>query len=359
MSTNVKTALDNKKVQEFGDRLLRDNAASVRCALNYIGDKLGLFKALQQAGSTTVADFAKRTGMQERYLKEWLGAMVSAEYVEYDAQKQTYHLTPEKAAFLADEASPMFSASMFSIVKALWDVTPKVSECFKTGGGVPHSEQSQEMDCGTERFSQVYFDHHLTQEWIPAVSGLEEKLSKGAHVADVGCGNGQSVFTLAKKYPQAEVWGFDNFAPVIDEANKRLAGQGLKNAHFAAKGAAEVENKGKFDFVTTFDVIHDMADPLGGLRAIREMLKPDGVYMMVEMNVSDRLEENINPFASMLYSISTLYCMTVSLAENGKGVGACMGEGPARAMAMEAGFTKFERLPVNHPFAAIYILKRS
>jgi 2-polyprenyl-3-methyl-5-hydroxy-6-metoxy-1,4-benzoquinol methylase len=342
--------------QDFGSRLLRDNAAAIRHILCYMGDRLGLFRALQESGKTTLPEFAKKTGMNERYLREWLSAMVAGEYAKYDPATQTYWLPAEQASYLADENSPTFSASMFDMTKALWDVAPSVMDCFAKGGGVPHSKQSKDMDCGTERYSSLFFRFHLAQEWIPK-AGLEAKLKSGARVADIGCGTGSGVLMLSETFPKSEVWGYDNYSPVIDTARKTAAERGLKNAHFEATAAENIDKSKKFDVLMTVDVIHDMADPLGGLRSIKDLLAPDGSYLMVEMNVSDRLEENINPFASMLYSISTLYCMTVSLAENGAGIGACMGERRARELASQAGFSSFERLTISHPFAAVYLLK--
>jgi len=353
----VQSTLDKKKMEAFGDRLLRDNAASMRSALNYIGDKLGLFKALNDAGKVTAPELARKTGLNERYLQEWLSAMVAGEYVTYDPAAKTFFLPVEHAAFLADTESPMFSGALMVMIKALFDVTPEVAQCFQNGGGVPHSKQSPEMDEATERFSRQFFRFYLTQEWIPLSTGLGERLKKGALVADVGCGAGESVVTLAKAYPNSEIWGYDNFAPVVDRANARAKQLGLKNAHFAATDILEIDKKGTFDIVTAFDVIHDMSDPVGGMKSVRALLRPDGVFLMCEMNVSDRLEENINPFASMLYSVSTLYCMTVSLAESGAGIGACMGERRARKLAEEAGFSSFTRIPITHPFSALYLLE--
>lgn len=356
MTSGTKASIDEAKLHAFGERLLRDNAAAIRSILCYIGDKLGLFRALQESGRTTPAEFAVKTGMNERYLREWLGAMVAAEYAMYDPQSETYWLLPEQAAFLADENNPMFSGSMFQFTKALWEVAPAVTDCFTRGGGVPHSGQSRDMDCATQRYSSLFFRFHLVQEWIPK-SGLESRLKAGSRVADIGCGHGESVLTLAHAYPKCDVWGYDNFAPVIENARETARQQGINNAHFEAKAAEGIAEKHSFDLITTIDVIHDMADPLGGMRSIHQLLKPDGAFLMVEMNVSDRLEENINPFASMLYSISTLYCMTVSLAEGGPGIGACMGERRARTLAVQAGFSSFERLQISHPFAAVYVLK--
>lgn len=349
-------AVDPQKLSAFGDRVLRDNAAGVRAILCFIGDRLGLFRALSESGPTSVAALAKKSGTNERYLLEWLSAMVAAEYAMYDAAAKTFWMTPEQAAFLADENNPMFSASLFDMTKGLWDVAPAVMECFKHGGGVPHSEQSDDMDIGTRRFSSGFFRHHLTQEWIPR-AGLESRLNEGTRIADIGCGSGESILTLARAYPNCDVWGFDNYAPVIETARESAKRAGLQNAHFEAIPAAEIKEKNQFGMVMTTDVIHDMADPLGGMRAIRDLLSPDGIYLMIEMNVSDKLEENIHPFASMLYSFSTLYCMTVSLAEGGAGIGACMGERRARDMASQAGFSAFDRLQVSHPFAAVYALK--
>ncbi len=354
MTTQIKAPLDNKKIDEFAQRFISDTAAAVRAGLNYIGDRLGIFKAMAQTGPVTVEELAQKTALNARYLQEWLAALVAAQYILYDPIKKTYLLPPEHALFLADEDSPMFAGGALQMPLPLVCTAPRLLEAFRSGGGVLHSEHHPEMTEATERFTRPFFTSFLTQEWIPAMPDVEKRLTEGCEVADIGCGSGQAAITMARAYPKSVIYGFDNHAPSIERAHENSRKARVENVIFDHKGVDDLSKSQRFSFITTFDVIHDMADPIGGLKTIRRLLSEDGTYMMLEMNASDKLEENINPLASLLYSISTLYCMTVSLAEGGIGIGACMGEAQAKDLTQQAGFTQFRRLPVDHPFSVIY-----
>lgn len=351
-------ALQKHKMDAFAERFLGDSAAAVRAGLNYIGDRLGIFKTMAGSGPLTVAELAERSGLDQRYLQEWLAAMVSAQYIEYDADKKTYELPGEHAVFLADENSPMFMGGALQMPVPLVSSAPKILEAFRNGGGLSHDDHHPEMTEATERFTRPFFNSFLTQEWIPSMPELERKLHEGVELCDIGCGSGQAALAMARAYPKSRIFGFDNHAPSIERATENARKAGLSNVQFECRNAETAKDKGRFYLITTFDVIHDMADPIAGLKSIKEMLHDDGTYMMLEMNVSGELHENIHPLGSLLYSISTLYCMTVSLAENGAGIGACMGENKAKELTKEAGFTRFRKLPVEHPMSVIYeILK--
>jgi 2-polyprenyl-3-methyl-5-hydroxy-6-metoxy-1,4-benzoquinol methylase len=357
MITTPKSSCDKTKTKEFSERLLGDTAAAVRSGLNYIGDRLGIFKAMADSAPVTAKSLAEKTGLNQRYLQEWLDALAAARYLEYDVAKKTYRLPPEHAAVLADENSPFFAGGAVQMPHPLLNLVPKVMEAFRTGGGVTHDAHHPEMVEATERFTRPFFIFSLTQECIPAMPDIEKKLHAGCEVADIGCGAGQAVIEMAKAYPKSHIHGFDNHVPSIERAQVNARQAGVKNVSFACQGAESLVDKKRFPFITTFDVIHDMVDPLAGLRTIRELLSEDGTYLMLEMNASDKIEDNINPLASLFYSVSTLYCMTVSLAEGGAGIGTCMGEARAKALTKEAGFKHFRKLPVENPFSLLYEIK--
>jgi len=354
MTPQNKRSADKEKTKAFAKRFIVDTAAAVRAGLNYIGDRLGIFKIMADSGPVTLEELATKTGLNQRYLQEWLGAMTAAEYVEYDPASKSYLLPSEHAEVLAYENNPLFGGGALQMPLPLLSLVPKVMEAFRTGGGVSHDQHHPEIVEATERFTRPFFTFALTQECIPAMPEAERKLQAGCEVADIGCGAGQAAIEMARAYPKSLIHGFDNHAPSIDRALTNARKAGVNNVAFECKSAESLLGKERFQFITTFDVIHDMVNPLAGLRTIRGLLSTDGTYLMLEMNASDKLEDNINPFASLLYSISTLYCMTVSLAEGGAGIGACMGETKARALTQEAGFSHFRRLPLENPFSIMY-----
>jgi 2-polyprenyl-3-methyl-5-hydroxy-6-metoxy-1,4-benzoquinol methylase len=349
---------NKEKAQRFLQQLMKDVAASFHSAMTYIGDRLGIFKAMAAAGPITVEDLAQRTGLQERYLREWLGSMVAAQYINYDPKGATYALPPEHVAPLADEDSPVFLASMFAGLLPHLIVAPKVAEAFRTGGGVAQSEYPQELFAAMERMTAPMYKHYLVQQWLPALLDVVAKLKSGGAALDVGCGSGLAAIKIAEAFPEARVFGFDRHTGSIERAraNARAAGLGENRIRFDVADCNQLPHS-TFDFVTTFEVVHDAVDPQALVASIRNALRPGGTYMMAEVNASSRVEDNISPMGRMLYSASTLYCMTTSLAEGGAGLGAAMGEAKARELAHHAGFGHFRRLPIDHPFAALYELR--
>lgn len=349
--------LDFEKTRKTAQAVVADVGTVTHGALCYIGDRLGLFKAMMNAGSLTIEGLAAKTGLNARYLREWLGAMVAAHYIEYDPERETYLLTPEYAAVLADEDSPFYIASYFQLSQALMMVAPKVAEAFKTGGGVPQSEYPPGMFEATERNSLTRYKHKLVRKWIPAVPQAVEALQKGGIAADVGCGSGRAAIMIAKAFPRARVVGFDLHEGSIARARRNAEAAGVTDrVTFEVANGTQLP-EGKFDLVTTFDVVHDAVDPVGLLTSIRRALKPDGTYLVQEVNISNDLKDNIKPMGKMLYSVSTLYCMTTSLAHGGAGIGSLMGEPKARELAAAAGFSRFNRLPIKDDFAVLYELR--
>ena len=349
--------LDLEEAKRVAQLVVGDVGTVVHGALCYIGDRLGLFKAMAGAGPLTVEQLADKTGLSSRYVREWLGSMATAHYVEYDAAANSYLLTPEYAAALADEDSPFFICGYFQMAQAAVTVAPQVAEAFKTGKGVTQSEYPSSFFEAAERNSRTRYLHKLLRKWIPAMPQVVERLKAGGTAADIGCGGGRAAIMIAQAFPAARLMGYDIHAESIERARRNAEAEGVADrVSFEALDGAQLP-AGKFDFVSTFDVVHDAVDPIGLMTAIRRSLKDDGTYMVQEVNVSDKLEENMKPLGKMVYSVSTLYCMTTSLAHGGAGIGTAMGEKKARDLASVAGFTRFTRLPINDDFAVLYELR--
>jgi 2-polyprenyl-3-methyl-5-hydroxy-6-metoxy-1,4-benzoquinol methylase len=349
--------LDWGKVKEFAGVMMNDLGAAMQGALTYIGDRLGIFKALADAGPVTTREFAERTGLNERYLREWLGAMTAAKYIQYEASTGRYSMSPEHAMILADDNSPFFMGGFMQMIVPEVAMAPKLLDSFRTGRGLPQSEYPPEVFEAIERGSAPMYRHSLLRKWIPAMPQVVERLKAGGTALDVGCGSGRAVIALASAFPEARIHGYDAHHGSIERARANAQAAGVaERATFDVVDCTRLPAQ-SFDFISTFDVVHDSVDPVGLLKSIRRALKPDGTYLMVEVNVSNRPEDNINPMGRMMYSASTLYCMTVSLAHGGAGLGALMGEPKAREMAEEAGFTRFQRLPVKDAFSVLYEIR--
>jgi ubiquinone/menaquinone biosynthesis C-methylase UbiE len=349
-----KSQLDWDKIKSFSKQVSGDIGAAMLGALSYIGDRLGIFSVLAEAGSVTSADLAKRTGLSERYLREWLSAMAAAGYLNYDAAAKTYAMPPEHAMVLARDDSPFFAGGFIEMIVPQMSIAPKVMESFKNGRGVPQSEYPPETWEAMERSSASMYRHQLVRKWLPTMPQVVEKLSNGGSSLDVGCGSGRAAIAIATAFPKAKVFGFDAHAGSLERAraNAKAAGLGDRIT-FDVVDCTKLP-AAQFDFISTFDVVHDSVDPDALLKSIRGALKPGGTYLMVEVNVSSNVEDNINPMGKLMYSMSTLYCMTVSLAHGGAGIGACMGEAKARELIAAAGFKNFRRLPIDDMFSALY-----
>lgn len=356
MTTETASAIDQGKLNEAIGRVLSDYLATMAGPLIYIGDRNGLFAAMDAAGPMTPETLADKSGQSARYVREWLGAMACSGHVEYEAGAGTYTLTPEVAMLLANPDSPVFLAGNFQMLPTFYRNAAQVADAFRTGGGVPQTEYGEEFWTGFERFTRAQFLNHLLQEWIPGLDGVENKLQQGARVADVGCGNGQALIILARAFPRSHFVGYDNYPLAVDTARRRVEEAGLKDRisiqlHDVGDGLPQA-----YDLVTTFDVIHDMVAPVVALREIRAALAPGGTLMWTEFNVSDELGENLEHpvnLGKFAYSASTMYCLTTSLARSGAGIGTCIGH-RAEELAREAGFEHVRRLQINDPFTTVY-----
>jgi SAM-dependent methyltransferase len=342
----------------FLGKALGDASGAFVIAMCNLGDRLGLFKTLAEQGPATSAELAARAQVNERYTREWLGAMASAGYIEYDPASKRFTLPPEHAPVLAQESSPFFFGGVYQCALAQLGVIDQVAVAFRQGGGVPQSAYGDGMWDGLERLTAGWFENLLLPQWIPAMPGVQAKLEQGADVADVGCGRGRALIKLAQAYPKSRFVGYDAFGPTIAKATANAKAAGVENRlHFqeldASKGIPD-----QYDIITTFDVIHDSVDPLGLLREIRRALRPDGIYVMLEINSSPNLEENAGPLGAFNYGVSVMYCMTTSLAHDGEGLGTVgMHEPKVRELCTAAGFSSVRRLPIENPFNIVYEIR--
>ena len=337
-------AIDQEKLNEFVNKTVADIGSTMSSILVVVGDRLGLWKAMAASGPVTAAELAKRTECAERYIREWLDAQASAGYVEYDPASKKYRLPPEQAAALADEASPAFFPGLFEVAAACWAGLDRATQNFRTGDGVEWGHQHPCLFQGTERFFRSGYIANLVSSWIPALDGVEDKLRRGARVADVGCGVGASTILMAQAFPSSRFWGFDYHAGSIELARKRAEAAGVADrVTFEVAKATDYPGR-DYDLVAHFDCLHDMEDPAGAARRVRETIAKDGTWMIVEPFASDRPEENHNPVGRVYYSASTMLCVPHSLSQGGPALGAQAGEARLRNVAVEGGgFTRFRR----------------
>jgi SAM-dependent methyltransferase len=346
--------MDQQRLDQFMGKMVGDLGAAVSAALVVVGDKLGLYRQLAEGGAQTPAELAERAGARERYVREWLNAQAAAGYVDYDAVAGTYALNEEQEMVFAREGEPTFMAGGFEIVASLFRDEPRITEAFTSGDGVGWHEHDKCLFRGTERFFRAGYNAHLVAEWLPALDGVVNKLERGARVADIGCGHGASTVIMAKAFPKSEFFGFDYHGPSIDRATAIAEEEGVAgNTHFAVASAKGFEGGG-FDLACIFDALHDMGDPVGAAAHIRQALKPDGTWLLVEPFANDRPEDNHNPVGRIFYSASTMICTPASLSQEvGLGLGAQAGEARLRAVCEEAGFTRFRRV-AETPFNLIF-----
>lgn len=354
------TLVDQAAAEAFVGTALANTTGFTVTVLAGLGDRLGLWRALAEQGPATSSELAARADVDERYAREWLGAMTTAEYLTYEPATGAFTLPPEHAPVLADEGGPVFFGGTFQMLRGMVTVYDELLEVFRTGGGVPQEAYHPDMWDGMERFTAGWFDNLLIQEWMPALPEVDAALRRGAEVADVGCGRGRGLVRLAQAYPDSRFVGIDAFAGTIEAARANVARAGVADRVRIVHADAAEAIPGSYDVVFTFDVVHDAVDPAGLLRQIRAALRPGGRYVCLDINASHRLEENVGPLGALFHGCSLLYCMTTSLAHGGAGLGTVgFNEEVARAMTAEAGFTGFRRVPLDNPFNNLYEAQRA
>jgi SAM-dependent methyltransferase len=334
-------------------KFVGDLGAVMHAATVVVGDELGLYKRLAEKPATA-EQLAKRTGTDVRYLKEWLSAQAASGYVEYDAKTATFSLTEEQAFALAIEGSPAFIPGAFQIAVAQFKAIPKMTQALRTGAGVGWHEHDTSLFHGTERFFRPGYAANLVSQWLPALEGVEAKLKSGARVADVGCGHGASTIIMAQAYPKSEFIGFDYHEPSIVRARESANKAGLGDRVRFEVASAKSYPGSDYDLVTVFDCLHDMGDPVGASAHVRQSLKKDGTWMIVEPFANDQLENNLNPVSRVFYSASTFICTPASRSQEvGLCLGAQAGEARIRSVVRDGGFSRFRRA-AQTPFNLIF-----
>lgn len=345
--------MDENKLNELLGNVVQELGAAMNAPLVVMGDKLGLFKALAADGKMSPAELSEATGTAERYIREWLAAQAASGFINYDADRGTYWMSPEQTAVFADESSPVLVQGGFQNAEAFWRAVPRALDNFKTGEGMPWGEHDACLFEGTARFLGGIYRQSLVNSWIPAMKGIQEKLERGARVADVGCGFGTTTVLMAKAFPNSRFIGIDSHGESIEAAHRRAREANVGDRVEFHLGRADDFGGGPYDLVCHFDCLHDLGDPLAAATRAKSLLSADGSWMVVEPAAGDSVAENLNPVSRVFYTGSTLMCVAHALSEGGAALGAQAGGAQLGEIAKQAGFSSFERA-VQTPFNHVY-----
>jgi SAM-dependent methyltransferase len=348
---------DRAKAKAFTQLMVRHLEGAAVSNMIEVGRRVGLFEVMATLGAVTSAEVAEKTGLSERYVREWLAAMVCGGIVEYAATERTYRLPREHAAGLTGVSSRNLTgmAEMFPLMNR---VIPDVAEAFRTGRGVPYSAYQPDFTGLMDRRSRPRYDELLFSAYLAKPEGLVPRLEAGIRVADVGCGTGYCIAQMARRFPKSTFVGYDISSEGIREA--RAAAHGLANASFVVQDVMRLESAAPFELITAFDAIHDQADPAGVLRRVCAALSPGGTFLMLDVWASSELADNVGvPMAPYLYTMSTMHCMSVSLAGGGPGLGTAWGHQVATRMLHEAGFTDVKLFERVDPANSLYVARRA
>lgn len=318
-------------------------AGAMTAGMAYVGVKTGLFRAMANRGPMQAHDVVKASGLQPRYVEEWLKGMVAAGYLAYDPAAQTFTLPEEHAYFLASDDTDHFVGGLFAMVPPLMRVAPQVARAFAEGGGVRFEEFGPECVSALDLINRGQYEQRFTDYWMKALPDAAGRLRGGGRALDVGCGSGRVCLALAKAFPAAEVVGIDP----DEESIRRARESAVANVKFEVRTTADMARGTGFDFISLCDALHDLAEPVKTLEQVRALLKPEGMLFIVEPKAADRLEDNRNPVAATFYGFSVFHCMTQSLARGGPGLGTCLGPAATEALVRRAGYARFERLDIK------------
>jgi len=346
--------IDEAKLHEFVGQFVQDLGAVAHASTVLIGDRLGLYRAMSDCRPVSSAELAERAGIDERYAREWLSAQAASGYVEYDPDSGNFTLPEEQAYALTDEYNHLFIPGGLQVAASMIKDADMMAEAFSSGRHVGWHEHDHDLYAGTERFFRPNYLASLTSDWIPALEGVEEKLQRGARVADVGCGRGASTLIMAQTYPNSTFFGFDYHPESIEAAREAAIRAGVADRCRFEVGTAKAYPGNNYDLVAVFDCLHDMGDPAGAAAHVRDTLTPDGTWMVVEPFANDRLEENLNPVGRIFYSASTTLCTPNSKSQEvGLALGAQAGEARIREVTSQGGFTRFRRA-AETPFNIVF-----
>jgi 2-polyprenyl-3-methyl-5-hydroxy-6-metoxy-1,4-benzoquinol methylase len=335
--------VDEAKLEALAGKVIGDVAGALSLFMAYIGDQAGVYEALDGAGAVTVDELSAKTGLNPKYLLQWLGSNAAAGYVTYHADEERFSLSSEQALIFTREGQPACMQGFFQAVVSQFETQERAVKTFKSGEGRPWGDHSDCCFCGTDRFFRPGYAANLIDNWIPSLNGVEEKLRAGAKVADIGCGHGSSTILMAQAYPQSTIVGIDFHAPSIEEARAKAASAGVSNVEFQLAKAQDFDGE-DFDLACIFDALHDMGDPVGAAKHIRQALRPTGTFMLVEPLAGDSMSENLHPLGQIYYAFSTTICTPTSLAQEvGLGLGAQAGQRRLTEVLNQAGFANVRR----------------
>lgn len=351
-------AVDQARAEAFASRMVGLLNDALLALLTSVGHRSRLFDTMAGLPPSTSEEIASAAGLNERYVREWLAAMTTGGIVEYDPAERTYRLPPEHAASLTRAAGPGNLATITQFMSLMGNIEDDLLEAFRNGGGVPYEQYGKFQQLMAEESAQV-FDATLVDVTLPLIPGMVDRLAEGIDVADIGCGEGHAINVMAQAFPKSRFTGYDFSAEGVAAGTAEARQMGLTNVQFVQQDVAQLDIKEAFDLITVFDAIHDQAHPARVLENISRALRPDGLLLMVDIAASSNLEENLeHPLAPMLYSISTLHCMTVSLALGGTGLGTMWGDQVARKMLADAGFTSVDMKSVEGDIMNAYYIAR-
>ena len=358
MTDTLEVDIDASAAEAFAGRMvgvLNDGCLALMAS---VGHQVGLFDTMAELPPATSHEIAGAAGLQERYVREWLGVMTTSRIVEYEPADRTYRLPAEHALSLTRAAGPGNLAGPMQFITLLATVEAPLVECFRNGGGVPYSQYADFHRLMAEDSATVH-DAALIDRIIPLSEGLTNRLRDGIEVADIGCGSGHAINLLAQAFPASRFVGYDFAEEGIDAARREAESLGLANANFEVRDVAELAERDRFDLITAFDAIHDQADPAGVLSAIALALRTGGVFLMVDIQASSNVEDNVeHPLGPFVYTVSTMHCMTVSLSLGGAGLGTAWGEQKAQQMLAEAGFNDVATAHVEADIFNTYYIAR-
>ena len=351
--------MEKEKIKEFADKVFTDMAGAMGAGLGYLGTKTGLFRTMAEQGPMRLEQVVRESGLQPRYVEEWLKGMACTGYLNYDPDAETYELPGEHAYLLASDGTDHFVGGMFAWVPFLMRVAPRVAEAFEQGGGVPFQDYGADSVEALDLMNRGMYEHRFVSYWLQAVPEVVKRLEAGGAALDVGCGAGHVSLTLAKAFPKSSFTGLDSDEESIRQAKANAEAAGMRErVRFLAQTTKELDAGQGFDLITACDCVHDFSKPVATLQEIHALLKPEGTLFVIEPKAADRLEDNLNPIAAMYYGFSVFHCMTQSLAQGGPGLGTCMGPARLEELIREAGFTRFETLELKSLMSLFYAVRK-
>jgi len=350
--------MEKQKIMDFANRVYRDMAGAMTVGMADVGTRTGLFRAMAGRGGVSATDLASETGLQARYVDEWLRGMTAAEYLSYDPETETYTLPEEHAYLLASEGTDHFVGGLYRFAPVLLSKAGPVAEAFRTGGGVMFEEFGEDCVHALDMINAGTYDQRFTSYWLATLPKITDQLDAGTRVLDVGCGTGRVSRNIAEAFPNSHAIGLDLDASSIQQAMKQTSEAGLSDrVDFVCESTRTYAPDDKFDLITACDCIHDFSEPVETLKEIRALLKPGGHLFIVEPRASDKVEENIHPIGAMYYGFSLFHCMTQSLACGGPGLGTCMGPTRTLELLAEAGFSNAEPVEIKSLTNAFYLAR--